>query len=135
MRMALRPKTYDPLDLAIAEALLRAVKESGVSRRELGERAGMSINRLGIILRQEPPPATVGEVGAIAGALGLTAREVIADAEARTVTVTGHSSAPDAGEVPKVRHARVRALSLEASAPVEPPAERRGARPMSGGPR
>lgn len=61
------------------------VEQSGVSRRDLASRTGISANRLGIILRREPPPATVGEVGQIAAALGTTASAVISEAESSNV--------------------------------------------------
>ena len=51
------------------------------SRRDLARETGMSTNRIGIILRHEPPPATVGEVGLLAAAVGRTASAVIAEAE------------------------------------------------------
>lgn len=72
------------VDLRISEVLAELVDTAGISRRELASLTGISANRLGIILRQEPPPATVGEVGQIAGAVGSTASLVIARAEAMT---------------------------------------------------
>ena len=42
----------------------------------------MSLNRVGIILRGETPPASVGEVDALSTALGLTVTEVLREAEA-----------------------------------------------------
>jgi len=74
-------KSLLDVDLRIAEILALLVEKSGVSRRDLAARTGISANRLGIILRQEPPPATVGEVGQIATALGTTASAVISEAE------------------------------------------------------
>jgi len=41
----------------------------------------MSLNRVGIVLRGETPPASVGEVGALSAALGLTVAEVLREAE------------------------------------------------------
>ncbi len=72
------------VDLRISEVLAELVDAAGISRRELASLTGISANRLGIILRQEPPPATVGEVGQIATAVGSTASLVIARAEALT---------------------------------------------------
>lgn len=63
--------------------LAERVEQHGITRRELALATGMSANRLGIILRQEPPPATVGEVGLISRAIGITASAVIAEAESR----------------------------------------------------
>lgn len=54
----------------------------GVSQRRLAEISGMSLNRVGIVLRGETPPASVGEVGALSTALGLTVAEVLREAEA-----------------------------------------------------
>ena len=74
-----------PVDVRIAELLNELVEQSGKSRRALASETGMSMNRLGIILRQEPPPATVGEIGLIARALDSTASAIIARAEGATV--------------------------------------------------
>lgn len=83
--MARTQKALLDVDRRIAELLAMLVEQSGVSRRDLASRTGISANRLGIILRQEPPPATVGEVGQIAAALGTTASAVISEAESSTV--------------------------------------------------
>ena len=74
-------KALLPIDARIAEILAQGVEEAEITRRTLADMTGMSLNRLGIILRQEPPPATVGEVGAIARAIGTTASAVTAQAE------------------------------------------------------
>ncbi len=74
-----------PVDMRIAEILNELVEQSGKSRRALASETGMSMNRLGIILRQEPPPATVGEVGQIAAVLGTTATAIITQAETTNV--------------------------------------------------
>lgn len=74
-----------PVDVRIAELLNELVEQSGKSRRALASETGMSMNRLGIILRQEPPPATVGEIGLIARALDSTASAIIARAEGATI--------------------------------------------------
>ena len=63
-------KEFEPIDEAIAELLGKAVTNSGMTYRALRDATGLSINRIGIILRKEPPPATMGEIGAIAGATG-----------------------------------------------------------------
>lgn len=80
-RVARTPKPLTSLDLAVVERLASVSADLGVSQREIAQRAQMSLNRVGIILRGETPPASLGEVGAIGRALGLTATEVIADAE------------------------------------------------------
>lgn len=69
------------MDALIAGYLLDAVHSSGLTYRQLSAETGMSINRIGIILRQEPPPATVGEIRMLAGALGLKAWELVERAE------------------------------------------------------
>lgn len=71
-----------PVDALIAGYLQAGIQEAGLSYRQIGAATGMSINRIGIILRQEPPPATVGEIGMLAHVLGLTASDLIARAEA-----------------------------------------------------
>lgn len=79
--MARAGKSLQPLDSAIARTLSTAVAESGLTRRVLAEVTGMSANRIGIILREEGPPATVGEVGLIGEAVGLDASTVIGRAD------------------------------------------------------
>jgi transcriptional regulator with XRE-family HTH domain len=93
--MALSAKPLQPLDSAIARILAAGVIDSGLTRRALAERTGMSANRIGIILREEQPPATVGEVGMIAEAIGTDASSVIRMAERATPTgATVHMLAP-----------------------------------------
>lgn len=79
--MARTAKNLQPLDAAIAEILVNRVDAIGASRRALAIETGMSANRIGIILRGEQPPATVGEVGALAAAVGMSAGQIIALAE------------------------------------------------------
>lgn len=74
-------KALHPVDERIAAILADLVKDADIRRRDLAQMTGMSANRLGIILRQESPPATVGEIGAIARALGTTASVIIGTAE------------------------------------------------------
>lgn len=81
-RMARVPKPLKPLDHAVAQILAAAVGSTDISRRHLADMTGMSINRLGIILREEEPPATLGEVATIAYALGMSAGAVVRRAEA-----------------------------------------------------
>jgi transcriptional regulator with XRE-family HTH domain len=80
--MARVPKPLKPLDHAVAQILAAAVGSKDISRRALADLTGMSINRLGIILREEEPPATLGEVATIAYALGMSAGAVVRRAEA-----------------------------------------------------
>ena len=70
-----------PVDDLIASDLRDRVSDAGLSYRDLSAATGMSINRIGIILRKEPPPATVGELSALASAVGSTATEIITAAE------------------------------------------------------
>ncbi|MBE7952858.1 helix-turn-helix domain-containing protein [Microbacterium sp. R1] len=84
--MARIKKELQSVDREIAAVLAEYVEQSGISRRELALATGMSANRLGIILRQEPPPATVGEVGLISRAVGVATSTVIAEAESRAET-------------------------------------------------
>ena len=74
-------KGFDPADNAVADVLAGKVAGSGISYRKIREETGISINRIGKILRKEPPPATVGEIGAIAQAIGMTASQIIGQAE------------------------------------------------------
>ncbi|BDA65104.1 hypothetical protein MANAM107_19380 [Actinomyces capricornis] len=53
----------------------------GLSQRRLSRTTGMSLNRVGIILRAEGPAPTVGELDALAGALGVQGSEVLRRAE------------------------------------------------------
>lgn len=69
------------VDSLIAGALLNGIREADLTYRDVAKTTGMSLNRVGIILRQQPPPATVGEVGLIAAAFGATASEIVARAE------------------------------------------------------
>lgn len=80
--MARTAKPLTPLDFAVVEVLTRHQQMCGVSQRRLAEISEMSLNRVGIILRGETPPASVGEVDALSTALGLTVTEVLREAEA-----------------------------------------------------
>lgn len=70
------------MDAVIAGYLREGVDSAGLTYRELADRTGISLNRIGIILRQVPPPATIGEMGRIAAAIGFTASELLMRAEA-----------------------------------------------------
>lgn len=74
-------KNLLPLDALVADYLSDGVRKSGLTYRQLSAATGMSINRIGIILRHEPPPATVGEISTLARALGLTASALVERAE------------------------------------------------------
>lgn len=79
--MARKRKDLEPVDIAAADALLSAMKEAGISQRQVARESGMSLNRVGIILRKEPPPATIGEIDAMSGPLGVTASSIVGQAE------------------------------------------------------
>ncbi|MEN1976867.1 hypothetical protein [Cellulomonas olei] len=81
--MATSAKPIRSLDREVATLLLAAADASGMNRRTMAASAEMSMNRLGKILRQEPPPASIGEFGAIAEVLGLSLGEVMQEAERR----------------------------------------------------
>lgn len=81
--MATSAKPIRDLDREVANLLLAAADASGLNRRVMAAGAEMSMNRLGKILRQEPPPASIGEFGAIADVLGLSIGSVMAEAEQR----------------------------------------------------
>ena len=77
-------KEFEPIDEAVADLLGEAVTESGMSYRALRDATGLSINRIGIILRKEPPPATMGEIGALTDATGRDITQLVARADQRT---------------------------------------------------
>lgn len=71
-------KELDLIDQQVAELLAAAIANAGITYRELREITGMSINRIGIILRQESPPATIGEIDSLARAVGMSAGQLLA---------------------------------------------------------
>ncbi|HEY0217913.1 MAG TPA: hypothetical protein VGC57_16095 [Cellulomonas sp.] len=91
--MANSAKPIRDLDREVATLLLAAAEESGMNRRTMAASAEMSMNRLGKILRQEPPPASIGEFGAIAEVLGLSLGTVMLEAE-RRVAASARADAP-----------------------------------------
>lgn len=91
--MARTSKPLRPLDSAIAKVLAEAVSASGIARRALSEETGISANRIGIILREEGP-ASVGEVGVIAQAVGLDAGIVMDHAELQLSRASANHSMP-----------------------------------------
>lgn len=111
-------KTLLPIDARIAEILAEGVERAEITRRTLADMTGMSLNRLGIILRQEPPPATVGEVGAIARAIGTTASQVTAQAERdvmalETDPAAGNVTHANFGKRDRLEHLRTIDLTNE----------------------
>lgn len=79
--MARRKKDLEPIDREAQRILNDAVEKSGKSQAEIAEATGISQNRVSIILRQDTPPATVGEIMAIAHVVGLSAAAIISQAE------------------------------------------------------
>lgn len=76
-----KAKRFMPIDELVAEYLRDAIATSGVTYRDIADSTGMSINRIGIILRREQPPATIGEIGMIADVIGLSASDLVARAD------------------------------------------------------
>ncbi len=64
--MARTAKQPEPFDRAVSLILRAAADGRRVTLRQLAEGAGMGLNRVGIILRGAPPPATVGKAGTLA---------------------------------------------------------------------
>lgn len=94
-----RAKQLRPVDHAAQSLLADAVREAGVKHADVGEKAGMSQNRVSIILRLGTPPATVGEISAIARAIGRSGSEFIAAAEAEVASAATQSSSGRTGSV------------------------------------
>ncbi len=74
--MARKKKTHYPLDLALVSVLVDLTEQSGRSRRELERLSGLSLNRIGIILRGETPAPTLGEINQLAIALNVSMEEI-----------------------------------------------------------
>ena len=94
-----RAKQLRPVDHLTQSLLADAVRETGAKHADVGEKAGMSQNRVSIILRLGTPPATVGEISAIARAIGRSASEFIAAAEAEVASAAVRSSSGRTGSV------------------------------------
>ncbi len=92
--MARKPKHLEPFDVAVVRVLRDAADCAGVSGRKLAELSGLGINRVATILREDGPPATVGEVHRLAAALELPLSAVFADAEAAAATAALEPEAP-----------------------------------------
>lgn len=71
-----------PGDHIMQSLLADAVRDPYVTHADIGELAGMPQNRVSIILKVETPPATVGEVPAIAHTIGRSGSEFITATEA-----------------------------------------------------
>ena len=94
-----RAKQLRPVDHLTQSLLADAVRETGAKHADVGEKAGMSQNRVSIILRLGTPPATVGEISAIARAIGRSGSEFIAAAEAEVASAVARSSSDRTGSV------------------------------------
>lgn len=103
--MARTPKHLEPFDRLIAEALQALVEKKGATYRPLAEKSGVGLNRLGIILRGEEPPATIGEIDRIARALGSSASAILAEAEATTTSAGRVVGLPRRGEADQLPRA------------------------------
>lgn len=78
-----RKKPVGSLGREVAEILRETAQQQGMTYRPLSAAAGLSLNRLGIIFRNEGPAASIDELGAIAEVLDTTASAVVSEAEAR----------------------------------------------------
>ena len=76
-------KTLQPLDVEVVKVLQEMIDASGVSRAQIAIAARIGHNRSGRIFRFESPGVTLGEMDALAVALGSTGSEVLSLAEAR----------------------------------------------------
>lgn len=80
-RVSARKKPVEVLGRSVAAALQEKVKAAGFSYRGIAEAAGMSLNRVGIIFRNEGPAINADELARIAGVLSLSSSQVVAEAE------------------------------------------------------
>ena len=142
-----RAKQLRPVDHLTQSLLADAVRETGAKHADVGEKAGMSQNRVAIRLRLETPPATGGVISAIARAIGRTGSEFIAAAEAEVASAATCSSSDRTGSVAPAlspgngtREASVsdagvsgdaRVLSLRPDAPPPPPLTAAAARTVA----
>lgn len=61
----------------VASHLISQIEASGLTRRDLRAATGMSLSRLQTIVSMESPPMTVGELHALAEAVGSTAWQIM----------------------------------------------------------
>lgn len=76
-------KPLRPLDIEAIKVLQGMIDASGMSRARIAIAAGVGHNRSGRIFRFESPGMTLGEMDALAVALGSSCGEVLSLAEAR----------------------------------------------------
>lgn len=79
--MARKSKELEPVDKLTQKYLSAAASAAGMTQMRIAELTGISQNRIGIIFRLETPPATVGEVCAIAHAFNRHGSEFVERAE------------------------------------------------------
>lgn len=92
--MSARKKPVEDLGRSVAAVLQEKTKSLSLSYRAVAEAAGMSLNRVGIIFRNEGPTINVDEIVRMATALSLRPSQVVAEAEARVSDSTQSASAP-----------------------------------------
>jgi hypothetical protein len=76
-------KTLQPLDVEVVKVLQEMIDASGVSRAQVAIAARIGHNRSGRIFRFESPGVTLGEMDALAVALGSSGSAVLSLAESR----------------------------------------------------
>lgn len=74
-------KDYTPIDSVVLEIIHQRREAAGMSGRALSVASGIGNNRMAIILRGETPAPTLGELAAIAEALGMRGSDLIEAAE------------------------------------------------------
>lgn len=92
--MSARKKPVEDLGRSVAAVLQEQTRFLGLSYRALAKSAGMSMNRVGIIFRNEGPAINVDEIVRMASALFLLPSQVVAEAEARITEPAPSTSAP-----------------------------------------
>ncbi len=92
--MSARKKPVEDLGRSVAAVLQEQTSFLGLSYRALAKSAGMSMNRVGIIFRNEGPAINVDEIVRMASALFLLPSQVVAEAEARITEPAPSASAP-----------------------------------------
>ena len=79
--MARTKKALDPIDSRVQELLSEAVARTDLTQGQIGKQIGLSQNRVSIILRRDTPPASIGELHAIAKLVGVRVSDLIEQAE------------------------------------------------------
>lgn len=92
--MSARKKPVEDLGRSVAAVLQEQTSLMGLSYRAIAKAAGMSLNRVGIIFRNEGPTINVDEIVRMATALSLRPSQVVAEAEARIAKPAPSASAP-----------------------------------------